>query len=301
MKLTDFVKKQAVDAGIDVDTNEELKAIINNTAIADIEIAPGVANIIFSNLMTEESAKANPKVKAAIMANALNPLDTKIEELAGKYGLNDKWAEYKNANVRKNGDGRFNTYDTAEKFTEFLVSEEKNKVASGISSDKQKLIKDIEDLNGQMLNVKTSYEQQLKAEREARINDKKNWEIDSIFNSYQYVLEDVQKLPKAAASKLAKDFVMGELEKKGLKIERDETGNLSLFNAENAQHFEQNRKVTVADFTSKVLTDNNFLTVSKKTEGRQSPGADFDRSKLNNGQNAALNKLDSLIQEAEQH
>lgn len=299
MKLTDFVKKQAVDAGIDVDTNEELKAIINNAALADIEIAPGVANIIFSNLMTEESAKANPKVKAAIMANALNPLDTKIEELAGKYGLVDKWKEYKDVHVRKNGDGRYNTYDAAEKFTEFLVSEEKTKVSTGISSDKQKLIKDIEDLNSQMVTVKTTYEDKLKAEREARINDKKNWELDSIFNSYQYVLEDVQKLPKSAASKLARDFVMEELNKKGLKIERDETGNLSLFNAENAPHFEQNQKVTVADFTSKVLTDNNFLTVSKKTESRQAQGIEIDRSKLNHGQNAALNKLDSMIAEAE--
>lgn len=298
MKLIDFVKKQAIDAGIDPE-NDDVKAILTNPALADIEIAPGVANIIFSNLMTEEAAKANTKVKAAIMANALNPLDTKIEELAGKYGLADKWKEYKDVHVRKNGDGRYNTYESAEKFTEFLVNEEKTKVSTGISSDKQKLIKDIEDLNGQMVTVKTTYEQKLKEEKEARINDKKNWELDSIFNSYQYVLEDVQKLPKSAASKLARDFVMEELNKKGLKIERDETGNLSLFNAENAPHFEQNQKVTVSDFTSKVLTDNNFLTVSKKSEQRQSQGIEIDRSKLNHGQNTALSKLDSLIAEAE--
>jgi hypothetical protein len=300
MKLIDFVKKQATDAGIPADS-PELLALINNPALADIDIVPGMANIIFSNLMTEESAKANPKVKAAIMANALNPLDTKIDELAVKYGVVDKWKEYREIHVRKTGDGRYNTYDSVEKFNEFIAAEEKTKASTGISSDKQKLIKDIEDLNSQMVNVKTTYEKKIQDLSESHNQAKIDWNLSSIFNAHTYALEEVQKMPKSAAAKVARDFVMSDLSQKGLKISQDENGNLLLLNAENAPYFEQNQKLSVQDYATKVLTENNFLKVSEKTEQRKTGMQDVDRTKLNAGQSTVLNRLDSLIQEAEKN
>ena|SRR3990167_4942178 len=303
MKLGDLLNRLAISSGTAVD-DAKLKIILSSTAISDQDVDDVIANSMLNNLLTEASAIAHPKIKAQIMAAALNPLDSKIDALAEEHGLTDKWIAFRDANVKKNGDGKINTYDAFEKFNKFVASETKASLTGTMTTDKAKLVKDIEVLNATALTVKTDYERKLSEVNSARSADRINWTLDSMYAGYNYAMEESNKMPKNACVIAAKAFVNNKLQEDGVKIVQDDQGNIELRTKEDSPFFIQNQKVGVSDYFSKVLTDNNFLKISAKSDNSGGAGNGklpvIDTSKLTSGQRSAVSTLDAMLaQESE--
>lgn len=299
MKLGDFLNKLFQDVGIAYD-DPSVKSILSSQSIIELDIADDLTSKVLSNLLTEEAAQANPRIKSLLTAKALNPIDSKIEALAEKHGLQDKWMQYRDANVRRNPDGRFNTYDAMEKFNEFVAEETKNKfAASNTGGDKTKLVKDLEDLNAKMLSTKTEYENKIAQLETERKNDRVNWTLDNLFSSYRYAMEESLKMPKDACIETAKIIANRKLKESGLKVVADEGGNIVLRTNEDTPYFEQNKQVSVNDYLSKVFADNNLLQTSAPAAPAASAAPVIASAPANasKGQSAAMNKLAAQIAE----
>lgn len=94
MKLGDFLNKLFTDVGIAYD-DASVKSLLSSQSVIDLDISDDLTSKVLSNLLTEEAAQANPKIKSLLTAKALNPIDSKIETLAEKHGLTDKWTSYR--------------------------------------------------------------------------------------------------------------------------------------------------------------------------------------------------------------
>lgn len=301
MKLGDFLNKLFQDVGIAYD-DPSVKSILSSQSIIELDIADDLTSKVLSNLLTEEAAQANPRIKSLLTAKALNPIDSKIEALAEKHGLQDKWMQYRDANVRRNPDGRFNTYDAMEKFNEFVAEETKSKFAQANNGgDKTKLVKDLEDLNAKMLSTKTEYENKIAQLETERKNDRVNWTLDNLYSSYRYAMEESLKMPKDACIETAKIIANRKLKESGLKVVADEGGNIVLRTNEDTPYFEQNKQVSVNDYLSKVFADNNLLQTSAPAAPAASAAPVIASAPANasKGQSAAMNKLAAQIAEAQ--
>jgi len=299
MKLGDFLNKLFQDVGIAYD-DPSVKSILSSQSIIELDIADDLTSKVLSNLLTEEAAQANPRIKSLLTAKALNPIDSKIEALAEKHGLQDKWMQYRDANVRRNPDGRFNTYDAMEKFNEFVAEETKSKYAqTNNGGDKTKLVKDLEDLNAKMLSTKTEYENKIAQLETERRNDRVNWTLDNLYGSYRYAMEESLKMPKDACIETAKIIANRKLKESGLKVVADEGGNIVLRTNEDTPYFEQNKQVSVNDYLSKVFADNNLLQTSAPAAPAASSAPVIASAPANasKGQSAAMNKLAAQIAE----
>ena len=297
MKLGDFLNKLFTDVGIAYD-DPSVKAVLASQSVIELDVPDELSSRVLSNLLTEEAAQANPKIKSLLTAKALNPIDSKIDTLADKHGLTDKWIQYKDINVRKNADGKFNTYDAIEKFNEFIAEETKGKYSGMNQGDKTKLIKDIEDLNIKMLQKTQEFEQKIHQLNSERSTDRVNWTMDSLYSNYRYAMEDSLKMPKDACIETAKIIANKKLKENGLKVVADDLGNIVLRTNEDTPYFEQNKQVSVNDYLSKVFADNNLLQTSApvSTTAQVVNSAPINTN-VSKGQNAAMNKLQQQIAE----
>lgn len=297
MKLGDFLNKLFTDVGIPYD-DASVKAVLSSQSVIDLDVPEELTGKVLSNLLTQESAEANPKIKSLITAKALNPIDSKIEALADKHGLTDKWIAFKDANVKRNADGRFNTYDAIEKFNDFVAEETKGRYSSMNQGDKSKLVKDIEDLNAKIVQTQQSYEQKLAQLQSERQADRINWTLDSLYASYKYAMEDTLKMPKEVCIETAKNIASKKLKENGLKVVADDSGNIVLRTSEDTPYFEQNKQVSVNDYLSKVFADNNLLQASAPVVAQvQTQPIAVNNQPLNRGANKAIDKLAQQIAE----
>jgi hypothetical protein len=300
MKLGEFLNKLFTDVGIAYD-DPSVKAVLSSPSIIELDVPDDLTGRVLSNLLTQEAAEANPKIKSLITAKALNPIDSKIEALAEKHGINDKWLVFKDANVKRNADGRFNTYDAIEKFNDFIAEELKGKFAGASQGDKSKMIKDIEDLNAKILTTQQSYEQKIQQLQSERQSDRINWTLDNLYSSYKYAMEDTLKMPKEVCIETAKNIASKKLKENGLKVVADDLGNIVLRTSEDTPYFEQNKQVSVSDYFSKVFADNNLLQASApSTAPVQQMTAPQVNANVSRSQNAAISKLAAQIAEANQ-
>ena len=299
MKLGEFLNKLFIDSGIAYD-DPAVKQVLSSQSVIELDVPEDLSNKVLNNLLTEEAAQANPRIKSLLTAQALNPIDTKIEALAEKHGLSDKWAEYKEANVKKAGLGKYNTYDSIEKFNEFIADEVARKNAGVSSGDKNKLIKDIEDLNAKIVSKTSEYENKIQQLMHERQQDRVNWTMDNIYTSFRYAMEESLKMPKDACIETAKIIASRKLAENGLKVVADDRGNIVLRTNEDTPYFEQNKQVSVNDYLSKVLADNNLLQTSGSTTPTSAPKAGTPApaqsgTATSRGQSAAINKLQEQL------
>lgn len=294
MKLGDFLNKLFIDSGIAYD-DASVKQVLSSQSVIELDVPDELSNKVLNNLLTEESAQANPRIKSLLTAQALNPIDSKIETLAEKHGLQDKWAEYKEANVKKAGLGKYNTYDAIEKFNEFIAEEVARKNSGVTTGDKNKLIKDIEDLNAKIVAKTSEYENKISQLMNERQQDRVNWTMDNLYTSFRYAMEESLKMPKDACIETAKIIANKKLAESGLKVVADDRGNIVLRTHEDTPYFEQNKQVSVNDYLSKVLADNNLLQTSAPVVQTQQnatiPQFNSSGQAPSRGQSQAINKL----------
>lgn len=287
MKGKDFFQKLGSTLGMSA---EQLSKVSGNDSLNSLEISDEVANIFTSvRVFTEESAKANPEIRAAIRAEDLNGMDAIRNTLIDKYGLPD---EIKNSirGEKKTSNWMNNLVDEVAKL----------EAAKAQSSGKAKteLEKEIEKLNAQILQAKGEYEGKIKDLESARMNDKIDWELRSIYSNFDYAMGEVEK-PIAINAAMA--VVNQKLNEKGVKFKLTESG-LTPFISKDAQelpYFDNNQKISTHDLIKKTLLDNKLLRVNQ--EKPKESGNQFNNNRSNQGSEKKINGIENLKSELKEY
>jgi hypothetical protein len=259
MKLTDLLRDFAIKSGIsDFDTNPAYKDFLSLTT----EIPDNLASAMQTNLMTIESAKANPTLKSHFFAQAYNGVDTELERLIGDDLFDDNFrTEIKG---EKSSTQRMVKAWTKQK--ESLVGKyeaqlaELKKTGKGGSEEAETLRTQINSLNTQIANVRTEYEGKintLKTEHESELT---NLQLEQMLSGYRYAFP--AEVPMQARLAAVKAVLLPEITSKGLKIVRKD-GNLALLKSDGTDPYnETNQLITLKDLVSKTIADNKLLEVT---------------------------------------
>lgn len=253
MKLNEQLKLVFQKLGVDT-FSAEMQTILGNASLTSIEVPEAVSNVLASEFFTKDSAMQNPDIRSAIRAEALNGVDAEVDALATKFGLDtDTITAIK---AEKKSGKRYAAL--VEK-----VAELKEKSALATGKDKDVLSKQIEKLNADILAAKTDGDTRVAQIEKLRKTDKIGWELDGIYNNYEYALPTDKNISIQAA----KSIIEGISKEKGLRFEISDKGVQILTN-EGTQYFENNIAVTPQDFIKKNLLEKKVLKVSDAGNGK---------------------------------
>ena len=88
----DFITKLATMAGLDT-SNPDLVSILSNSEFSNYKIPDEVAGRINSSLLTMDSARNNENLRRHYHAEILNGLDTNIESVMERFGVEQDIAD----------------------------------------------------------------------------------------------------------------------------------------------------------------------------------------------------------------
>lgn len=219
-----------------------------NAQVSD-EIATGLENLL--SLMDVDAAKNNAELKKYFHSQVYNAFDAITNTLTDELGLDDAIkAELKGIDK------------TTERIPALVkkVKELEAKKAGANKGDKDAYTKQIDELNGQVLALKKSAEDQVSALKAKHDSDLLNYALKTHLSGYEYAND---QLPKNVNVLTAQQLLQHELATKKVKLIRDENDNISLKQSENPEmdYHENNVKVSFTDFTNGVLANNKLLKV----------------------------------------
>lgn len=280
MTLGDFLNNLAKTAGIDA-TNPALVSILSNADVATAKLDEGFAKQLTSGFLTFEAAKNNPELKSYYTALALNPLDTQFKELATEFELPD--------DVRTELESEKSSYKRVAMFTR-KIKELEAKKAQANNGDKTKFTEQINNLNEQISKIKNDFLAEKSQLIEAHKADRVNWELDSLYSSFEFATP----MSKEANIQMAKILVSEELKKNNLKIENVDN-RLRLATNEGTDYYMDNQKVDIKNFMEKTLATNKVLKIDTQAPSPTPAGAGIKHPEK---PTAAYNKVDAMLNEA---
>lgn len=251
MKIKDLIKSIALQSGV---SETEIKTLLDNTTLDSIEIEDAVSTKLTAPRLSMDAAKNNPDLKKHFTALALNGIDAELERTATEHGLTaEEISELK-------------ALDSTSLRTKTLVAKvkalETAKAGAG-TADTVKLNKQIEDLNNQIATERTSKVSELAAKDASLENERIDWTLNSMLSNHEYATP----VDKEINILTAKTLISKSIQEKGLKIVRENNG-LSLKTSEGTDYFDNNIKVGVQDFTTKVLANAKLLKASSSTPAK---------------------------------
>lgn len=283
--LTDFGKKVGFDL-----TNDKLKDIL----AAEIDVPDELAEAMQKGLMTEDAAKNNPKIKAALRAEVYNGIDSDIEALLDELGVDET--------VGKSVKEQKKTVDKLKSLATHYKAEAEKAGKKGNTADAEALRKQVDDLNKQIKTIQGDSQKtidQLKADNENNFTD---FEVQALLGTKQYALPDQMKPTEKV--KTAHAIMKDELAAKGLKLVR-ENGQLLLRKADGTEYYDdKNNKVDLTNFLDGALAQRGLLKQSDPAQPGGGngplpvPGAGGQQIQLPKAVNTAMTQLDKMISEA---
>jgi hypothetical protein len=258
MKFAALFSSLAKKSGLDV-TAPEFAPLLAH----DIEIPDDIATKIDTALMNEAVAKT--KFKTVHRTEALNGVDSKIDELLTELGYSDE--EISEVKEEKN------SYEKVAKLVRSVKTLESKKVGTK-GEAKEALEKKIEDLNKEIKAAKqllTDKETEFKTVRDG---DLTNFEIQKLLLGKEY------SLPKEMDPDLKLSTAHGAINKalsaKGLKLVRNDQGQLSIVDKDgNKAYSDNHEEIQVANFIDGALAQNKLLKVvddQSQSGGGNNPG-----------------------------
>lgn len=249
--LSSVLKKLGVDI-----TTSKAQELLGNAALASIDVPDDISNALNKDFYTLDSALQNPDIISKARAEALNGIDTLLESIWENSGL----------------DGETVTQLKGEKKTAVRLSKtietirEKEKEANkAFGEDKKKLVEEINKLNQKVAEETKKFQKDLEDEKNARKMDKVNWELDSIYNSFDYA----SPMEKDLSVHAAKAVIAKMAAQKDLKFVLTDKG-VSLKTNIDTDYVEDNRPLTPKDFITKTLIENKFVKVNGQGNNGQS-------------------------------
>jgi hypothetical protein len=245
--LSDLAKK----AGVDV-TQKEFIDLLST----DIEIPDAIAEKINKSLMNLEAAKNNSEIRKAARAEALNGVDSKINELLEELGIED------NTEILEEK----NSFEKIAKLTRTVKTLEEKKSKTSKTPEKEALEKQIADLNKEIKSTKDQFTAKEKEWQDARNGDLTTFEIQKKLLGKEY------SLPKEMDADLkvttAHSAINKALAAKGLKLVRNEQGQLAIVDKDgNKAYSDNHEEIQVDSFIDGALAQNKLLKVNDQNQG----------------------------------
>lgn len=250
MNLGDFLNNMAAKAGMQNDP--ALVDLLSSSELANTHIADEFANALDSSLMSLDGAKNNRDLLNHYKPIVLKAADEKLAILGEEYGIaSEMQAEqstYKKIDLLKN---RFAA----------KIAELESKAGKGAQNEETaKLVKQIEGLQKQIVEVQTAKETELAQLREQHAKQQLDMLVNIELNGKRYANQDLGDT----------NITIGRaLVEKALKEQNavlvNEGGVLKLKQADNPQldYVDSGFKpVTFGDFTNRVLAEKHLLEVS---------------------------------------
>ena len=248
MTLAEFIQELSDRVQIDA-ADEQLKALVMNPALSNVQIPSNVVASVQSKLMTEGEAKTNYNIKKHFTATALGSVDSKINDLLNEFGFDE---ETKGQVLAEQS--TFNRIPLLAK----AIADMKEKSISATGGEKKALVDKIAELQN-LLNAekearKTDIEK-VNSQWQSQLTEK---ELYAMFSQYNYALD----LDKDVTISTAKGLWEKKLKEKGGKYMFTNDG-LKLVNAEapDLPFTIDNKTVDVKSFTENVLAEAKLLKV----------------------------------------
>lgn len=277
LKLADVLKSIALQSGV---SETEFKSVLDNPALASIEVDDIVSTKLTSPRLSMDAAKNNPDLKKHFTALALNGIDAGLERLATEHGLTaEDITELK---------GLESTSKRMDSLTSKIKTLEAAKLTKG--ADTEKLTKQIEALNADILKERNDKIAELKAKDDSLETERTDWTANGILSNFEYATN----VDKDINVTVAKALINKELQSKGLKLTRKDNV-LSLLTAEGTEYFENNAKVGYQDFATKVVANAKLLKASNSTPAKTPAQQRTQGTNTGNG----FDNADAVIAELE--
>ena len=245
MKQGDFLKEMATKVGKQNDT------VYSELFSSDTELPDEFCNDLLTGLLSLESAKSNPKVKAHFTAQALNGIDVETKSIIDELGLQIEFDEKDNSysKIRK----------VKAAFQDLL--NKKPEKTTELETLKNELHKKNGELLKQLDELKVLSEKEKREIKEAANAQVLNFIKGSELKGRKWANNT---LADEVNSELAGILVTRELAKVGAK-ETNINGRveLRLLNDETLPYQdEKGNQVSYGDFVTKVLADNKLVVVT---------------------------------------
>jgi len=259
MTLAELIQELANRTNFDIE-NVELKKLVTNPTLSQIDVPIEYLNAIQSNLYNENEAKINPSLnnhfKKHYIGTALNAVDSKISEILNKTNVSE--------DIKSNILNESNTYNKINMLSEILNSTQQSQQKSNTdNNEKQSLINKIEELQ-QLL----QFEQENREFYLQHINDDwnnklMNKEIDSLFKSYNYAID----IDKNITARTARELFEQKLNENGGKYVYTEQG-IKLVNKDTPDlpFTLNNKQVDIKSFAENILAENKLLKINKSND-----------------------------------
>lgn len=256
MNLGDFLNTLAAKTGMQNDP--ALVDLLSNSALANHHISDEFANALDSSLMSLEGAKNNRDLLNHYKPIILKAADDKFAILAEKYGI---------VNEMQGEQSTYKKIDILEQRIAAKIAELEGKVGNGAKSEETaRLVKQIEGLQKQIIEVQTAKDNELAQLREANQKQQMDMLINFELNGKRYANQDLGDTNVTIARALVD---------KALKADNAvlvyEDGVLKLKQADNPQldYVDSGFKpVAWSDYTNRVLADKHLLEVSAPEDNR---------------------------------
>lgn len=248
MTLAEFIQELSERVQIDA-ADEQLKALVMNPALSNVQVPSSVAASVQQRLMTENEAKINPVVKKHFTGTALSTVDSKIKDLLDEFSFDD---ETKTSILTEQS-----TYNRIPMLAK-AIADAKDRSISATGGEKKTLIDKINELQN-LLNAEKEGRKSdifnVNSQWESKLTEK---ELYAMFSGYNYALD----LDKDVTISTAKGLWEKKLKERGGKYVFTNDG-LKLVNAEapDLPFTIDNKTVDVKSFTENVLAEAKLLKV----------------------------------------
>lgn len=245
MNLAEILKSAAQQSGV---SETELKPILDNATLSSIEVDEAVSTKLVAPRLTMDAAKNNPDLKKHFSAQVIDGFEAELYRTATELGLDaDAVSEIK---------GLDSAFKRVSGLAKKVKDIEAAKAGKG-SADTEKLNKQIEELNGQILKVREETAVQLQAKDASLENERIGLTLNNMLSNYDYATN----VDKDINITLANSLIQKELSAKGLRIVRKDN-TLALITSEGTEYFDNNAKVSVNDFAARTLANAKVLKAS---------------------------------------
>ena len=248
MTLAEFIQELSERVQIDA-ADEQLKALVMNPALSNVQVPSSVAASVQQRLMTENEAKINPVVKKHFTGTALSTVDSKIKDLLDEFSFDD---ETKTSILTEQS-----TYNRIPMLAK-AIADAKDRSISATGGEKKALVDKISELQN-LLNAEKEGRKSdifnVNSQWESKLTEK---ELYAMFSGYNYALD----LDKDITISTAKGLWEKKLKERGGKYIFSNDG-LKLVNAEapDLPFTIDNKTVDVKSFTENVLAEAKLLKV----------------------------------------
>jgi hypothetical protein len=281
------------NAGYDIEeSSEELGTVL----AIDTDIPDDAATRLKSGLLTLESAKNNPEIKKHFTAQALNTVDTTLNEFADEYGEipADKLAEI---NAEKS------SYKKTTMMLKALKEVEASKAGkAGDDGETKKQLEarkaKIKELTDQLNSTKTAHEEALKAERERASSSILNYAQNAELGGFEYGNSDLEKETNIL---IARQLVDKHLKELGALPKTGENGSIKLVQASDPEmeFMLENKSASYRSLAEKILSEKKLLKVSDPAPaGANGGGNNTGNPNGNGGGNGTGQPISQEVSEA---